>query len=317
MHERTDAVALAISSLRFICTNRNMDTRIGSSHFPAFLKAATWLWDYGISVISVLSPVCMSIAFFLLTDEGKRLFASDEPDKAAVDAAVDWWSCLALIVCGIAAIASSLCEALSKPKVSKLLVELADAKRGSQELADNARALCGGVVQDLAKGLLGFGKKGPNTDRITLYMLDSLENLQQVGRFSFNPSYITQGRPSYPKSQGLIGQGWANGWHFAILPDAMRAEDDWVAECVRQGIPKRTATKIRMKSSLYCVCTVRREGGELPAGVIVVESTASDRYTQDELRALLTEDRLCMIGRMLTNLRPWLADEGDASKKGL
>ncbi|MEW4529403.1 hypothetical protein [Maioricimonas sp. JC845] len=273
---------------------------------------AEWLSDYWLTLTMIVVPALQAIAAVFMSDEASRLLGL-EGEKASV---LHGCAFAGFAIFVLAHIYCSVLQYRSQGETTQLRNELNAAKQTRELVISNAQALCDGFLQDLARGPLAFGSREENSERITLYVHDSETHFQPVGRFSFNQNYIKRGRSRYPDNQGCIGQAWQHGWYFTRLYEATDDEEAWVNDCHSLGIPKGIARSFRMKSSLYCACTVQTNGSPQPEAVVVIESTDSLRYTEDDLKRILTEDRLNYIARLIEMLRPWIGDIGLARERG-
>ena len=258
-----------------------------------------------LSVTAVVMPllaICMS-------DEGLRAIRinSDWSDVVRQGA---FWGMLALAFVQLVVHLIHLCR---EPRVSLMAKNLKASEDKAAFLIENANSLCAGYLQDLGR-LIGFGDAQPNTERITLYVHDSESGFQQVGRFSFNQSYVKPGRRRYPDTQGCIGKAWENGWATENHPQFEDDGDAWVKSCAVSGVPKTTAVKLNMKSCCYVACTVRISSNDPPNGILVIESTAPNRLEEAGLRKILTEHRRGYIAFMIKSLE--FGDPGTARKEG-
>jgi hypothetical protein len=277
-----------------------------------WIKVAEWLADYWLTISMIVVPFVLTLVGALLSDEIIRVLRLSDAFRDQVQS---WAFCLLLLL-AVVHLVLSIFQCCSQIRHTKLLAELDEAKQTRDLVISNAQALCDGYLQDLARSPLAFGTRAENSERITLYVHDSESHFQPVGRFSFNQSFIKRGRPKYPESQGCIGRAWQHGWHFQLLPNARDDEGAWIEECNKLGLSKKDAKALNMKSALYCACAIQNNGSPQPVAVIVVESTDSSRYTEDELIKILSDDRKNYIARLIEMLRPWLGDAGEARKKG-
>jgi hypothetical protein len=174
--------------------------------------------------------------------------------------------------------------------------------------------VCDGYLQDLGRALQ-FGQQQKNTERITLYVHDG-QRFRPVGRFSFNQAHIKRGRTYYPENQGCIGEAWKHDWCFKILSDFEVDQAGWYKENAKLGMKKTVCDKLSMKSALLCACTLSNSQNPKPVAVLVVESTDPSRYSEDELKLILTEDRRSYIARLVEMLLPHLGDINSAKKEG-
>lgn len=276
------------------------------------VRFVAWLVDHWISLGLIVVPGVMAVAGFLLSDEAlKQLGAKEE-----VSEAIQGWCFFIFVAFAMLHFILAVWHLRHEKSLNLMEQRLQHAEVTQSLIIENAQAVCDGYLQDLARGPLEFGSKRENSERITLYIHDSEKHFQPVGRFSFNQAFIRRGRARYPDSQGCIGAAWEHSWSFIQLPDAKEDLERWISGCVELGVPKTTCEKLNMKSSLYCSCSIRDGEIPCPVAVIVVESTDPNRYDEDELKSVLTEDRQSYVARLVAMLRPWLGDLGLARKEG-
>ena len=104
------------------------------------------------------------------------------------------------------------------------------------------------------------------------------------GRFSWNPRYRKKGR-AVISNIGCIARGWDKGWHFdADVPEPAHDAKEYFAK--EYSFPRAVYRKLRMPSRLYAVRKISDEKARGLA-VIVVESTKSSAFQEDELRDAL------------------------------
>jgi hypothetical protein len=276
------------------------------------VRLAAWLVDRWISLCLIVVPGLLGVAGILLSDEAIRWLGVTDQTAGTIRT----WCFLAILVLLLAHVVLAVFHIRHEKSLSQMEQRLHQAEATKALFVENAQAVCDGYLQDLARGPLGFGSQPENSERITLYVHDSEKHFRPVGRFSFNQSFIKRGRTRYPDSQGCIGRAWEHGWSFHILPDAKSKSDEWIAECTKLGVAKTTCEKLNMKSRLYCSCALRNGTSPTPSAVIVIESTDPERYTEEGLKKVLTEDRQSYIARLVEMLKPWLGDLGHARKEG-
>lgn len=160
------------------------------------------------------------------------------------------------------------------------------------EIVENNTRTIQEKMRHLAANKLDFGHyRGEsgnyerNNERITLYYYDDEEGVFiPVARYSENPSYLTPGRYSYPKDQGVIGEAWKQGHSFKNhYTDPTKNIDRYYQQLGKEKIKKEVAEKFTMKARL--IFGYRLKDGERNklTAIIVVESTIKDRYTEDQL----------------------------------
>lgn len=278
-----------------------------SANKHLFVCIGELLADYWLAGGLVLVSFAMAIFGLISKDDVLNTFGLDSngPWKN-----IGAWGLL-VGICAQAIL--SIWNLVKGKRLTALSKELDEAKESVEILAQNAQSVCEGFLQDLARGPLDFGAQAQNNERVTLYVHDSERHFQPIARFSFNQSFMKRGRSRYPENQGCIGRAWEHGWCFEILPTD---SDEWEAACTEQGVPRTVAKALNMKSRLYCACAIQIDSTPKPIAVIVIESTDPTRYTEEQLEAVLTNDRSSYVGRLIEMLRPYLGDLGNARKDG-
>ncbi|MDO9326224.1 MAG: hypothetical protein Q7T80_14835 [Methanoregula sp.] len=175
------------------------------------------------------------------------------------------------------------------------------------------------LLTSIATGPLAFGETGENNERISIYIYDEeMEYFTQLGRFSQNAKYNHLGRKFYPKDQGCIGLTWQHGSYFAnnyLNPETHLEE--YAIQMKDERIPKLVTRNMIMKSRLYYGYKIMdtRKSGHL--AVIIVESTDPQRYTEEQLRKVFTnEHRALFISRIIEKLNSCIPRLMDAKKEG-
>jgi hypothetical protein len=160
---------------------------------------------------------------------------------------------------------------------------------------------------------LGFGvHEGKHTDRISIYAYDpESKSFTAFGRYCSDPNLdnVKSGN-SYACTYGCIGEAWSKSWSY--FPDYPEDEEAWIQRSVDNGVPRKVAKAIRMRSRFYCgkrVDTLEHE----PLAVIVVESTGPERYTEDEMKEFF--DAFAeSVREPLKHFKPTFPNPGKARK---
>ena len=128
---------------------------------------------------------------------------------------------------------------------------------------------------------LGYGVN----ERISIYEEDlESSSFVLVGRYSNNPLYNKPGRDKYPKDEGYVALGWTgNEFCQGTLPDPNENFEEYVAAIQADcKISKGTIQSLSMKSRSYCVHDITKPVTHEKIGVIVLESTDSEKFNGDE-----------------------------------
>lgn len=206
-------------------------------------------------------------------------------------------------------------EVTAKPKFRELQSELENYQSKYDVVSDQVRNLFDGYLYNLANRL-DFGKSSENNERISLYIHDKNNNFIPCGRYSANPKYRQPTRTSYPDNEGCIAKGWENGWYFDDnLPCPNAKLRDYIDHCLHTfQIPRNTTRAMKMKSRLYAVMSINNNGDIF--GVIVVESTKENRFSEQEIKPLL-EEQNDFLAETIKQLRIFIPKPSTAADRGL
>lgn len=206
-------------------------------------------------------------------------------------------------------------EVREKPKVDALIQDLSDAKQRNSIISERVRDLFDGYLYNLANKL-GFGTQNSNCERVTLYIHDQGNTFIQCGRYSANPKYRGVNRTSYPDGEGCISKGWQNSWHFdAGFPCPVANKSAYIDYCLEHyAVPRNTTRKINMKSRMYAVSCIGKNGTAL--AVIVVESESSARFNETAIKTILTEQNE-FLSHTIEELRDYIPKPSTAKSVGL
>lgn len=205
-------------------------------------------------------------------------------------------------------------EAKSKPRIDRLVKELADAQEKNSIITERVRDLFDGYLYNLANKL-GFGTQSSNCERVTLYIHDQDNNFIQCGRYSANPKYRSISRTSYPDGEGCIAKGWEEDWHFdAKFPCPTADKSSYINYCLANyKIPRNTTRGINMKSRMYAVSSIKKNGK--PSAVIVVESEKANRFEEPVIKEVLTAQNE-FLSHAIEELRSYIPKPSTAKSMG-
>lgn len=131
------------------------------------------------------------------------------------------------------------------------------------------------------------------------------------GRYSLNPKYAKKGRPKYPDNQGCIAKGWENNWYFDNTfsnPDSNENEYLYKNKTT-YSMDKAIVKRLKMKSTLFAV--LRLDVKSNPIAVVVVESTNSNKYNENQIKKIL-EDQKDYLAEMISNLEAYIPKPSNA-----
>lgn len=204
-------------------------------------------------------------------------------------------------------------SAIRQKSLDSLTQQLRERQDAIDQISQNIKYVFDGLLLNLSKKL-GFNRN--DKTRLSIYIHDpERKSFVLCGRFATNPLHRQPGnRTSYPDSQGCIGKGWLDGWHFDnTFPADVDGHRD---QCQKQyGIPNKTHNRMRMRSRLYA--TKRLEDSLSNAwGVLVIESLQEDRFEEATLKANL-DDIADDFAELIRSLRPYIPNPNDATARGL
>jgi hypothetical protein len=271
------------------------------------LNHVTWL-DW-------LLPALMTIsAVFLGYDTNKLGIAPDSHTKYVVDFFVSnlGWVLGISVICYVIV---KIIEATARPKFRKLESELADYRSRYSVVSEQVRNLFDGYLYNLANRL-EFGEASENNERISLYIHDSNNTFIPCGRYSANPKYRLPSRTAYPDNEGCISKGWENGWYFDnSFPCPENEAGNYRDHCLHNfEVARNTTRAMKMKSRLYAVLCIRNNGDLF--GVLVVESTTPDRFSEEEIKPIL-EGQNDFLAEMIRQLGSFIPKPRNAADRGL
>lgn len=218
-------------------------------------------------------------------------------------------------ICVFVYVGVLILEARAQPNIDDLTKKLANATEKNNIISERLRDLFDGYLYNLANKL-GFGSQGTNCERITLYIHDQGNNFVQCGRYSANPRFQKISSRPYPDNEGCIARGWENSWHFdAAFPCPNNELGKYVDYCLsKYRVPRNTTRGIRMKSRLYAVSCIEKNG--TPLAVIVVESEIANRFDAVEIRTILSAQNE-FLSHAIGELRDYIPKPSIAKSAGL
>jgi hypothetical protein len=266
--------------------------------------------------VKVLAPTLMSLCSIYRNYDATFLEEKHHPIQRYllsnwVIPTLPWVLALSIIIY----ITVLIIEVRSQPRIDKLTKKLTEATEKNNIISERLRDFFDGYLYNLASKL-GFGSQGANCERITLYIHDQGNNFIQCGRYSANPKFRGVNRTRYPDNEGCIAKGWENGWHFdSELPCPVNNLSNYIDYCLREyNVPRNTTRRIKMKSRLYAVSCIEKNGISL--AVIVVESETENRFQSDKIRELLSAQNE-FLGHAIGELRDYIPKPSTAMSAGL
>ncbi|OLA64952.1 MAG: hypothetical protein BHW56_08495 [Acetobacter sp. 46_36] len=154
--------------------------------------------------------------------------------------------------------------------------------------SDDATAKIRNKVMEAAKKLQFYSKSNKN-DRITVYALLN-ESFFALDRFSLNPQYNKINNSKiYPFNKGCIAEGYKDGFFYESgekFPNPINNLTEYVDYTRHKYNYTHSEVKnMSMHSVCYVVVRIHKEDKCL--GVIVLESTEKNRFSQQSAKEVL------------------------------
>jgi hypothetical protein len=210
---------------------------------------------------------------------------------------------------------SSYIEYRNKPRINIILKELEETKNANIIISERIRDLFDGYLYNLASKL-GFGAKGQNSERITLFIHDNNKNLIPFSRYSANPKYRNIKRISSPDNEGCIAKAWENGWHFDAnfpCPEVNKKEYSEYSYN-KYLIPKNVCKQLSMPSRLFASLRIEYQG--TPLAVVVLETESPDRYKEAFIKEILNKQN-DYLSQTIKKLYEYIPRPSISSSRGL
>ena len=195
------------------------------------------------------------------------------------------------IFCSGVLLIITIINSVNKKTILKLNHDLNKLERVNEKISENIKELFSGHLYKLSSPRLSFS----TNERITLYIHNGDNYFVPFARYSANTKYGKPGRDIYPDNIGCIAKGWENKWHFCIFQD----ESEYVSENYEKyEMDEDTVNKLNMKSVLFAVIRID-DARRKPIGILVVESTNKNKYTERSIKSILNEHKE-YIGEMVS-----------------
>jgi len=237
----------------------------------------------------------------LVTYTPKSDFQKLHPIRFAFYELYKKYDVLILVVSAVVLAIITIVNTKNQKTIKKIEEDLKKYREMEAKLSENIKELFSGYLYQLSKAELAFS---PN-ERITIYIHNGYKHFIPFARYSLNATYSKSGRELYPDNCGCIAKGWNSEWFFYTFK-APNDTEDYLREtqdCF--SIDSNTLEKINMKSVLYAVMRIDTLSGK-PIGLIVVESTDKNKYTERQIKRILEKQRKYLAEMILTfyNLIP-------------
>lgn len=199
-------------------------------------------------------------------------------------------------------------------QISHLRAKVAQLKSIIQNLEGDYFEHCSSQLQ-----LMGDRIDLRGSDRLSLYKYEN-EQFIMIGRYAQRPEFRATGRGIYPADIGIIGHAWRSPHGFAHVHDLPDPAFDLDAYCSenqeRFGMPLEITRDLVMKSRTISAHVLHHRMLQDRRAVIVIESLEPDRFSQEELAAVVggpTGRQLALVLEVFRGREP---SPGVALEKG-
>lgn len=176
--------------------------------------------------------------------------------------------------------------AIANEHYKVVIKKLGECEKRYMALFDNIQTAIDGLSIQ-ASNNLEFHLQEKKIDRLTVYSYTE-GGFFALSRRSENPLYsFIRKEQVYPIEEGCIGKGWEHGWWFESELPCPKTQLTSYREVngSKYGLRKSRVTKLRMKSRLFAVSRVQKDGKLL--GVVVLESEDKDRFLEENSKVVL------------------------------
>jgi hypothetical protein len=277
-----------------------------------FAAIGTWLDDHWIEAASAICSVLFAISGLALNSENLEQFFETSHHQT-----IKRWAArvmLGLMVPGVGLLGANLRRV---KRVSILEDQVQSLSEDKQVFTENVRSLIDGYLVNLASAKLAFGSRRDCSDRITLYSHDeAAHQFVLAGRYSPNPTHHARRRSEYPDDEGCLSRAWQTGSDFVDhLPDPIVEIDEYAKQQhARSRFPIDQARQLTMKSRSYYAYRVMDSRNRKPIAAVVVESTAQNRFTRNQLDQIFNNDERQFMSDLLDAIQRHLIIPSDATK---
>jgi hypothetical protein len=218
----------------------------------------------------------------------------------------------ALLIVGPLSIASALRVRSLQPSIKSLEDDRDFHKSRADKIGETILIFFDGV-------LLNFSRKlkfnDDSTIRISIYLHHEKEQcFIPCGRYSSNPVLQKKGRTRFPDTEGSIAKAWQAGWHFDnLFPENDKERKKYNFK--HYSIPESSLKSLKMQTRLIATHRVR-DFDHRPIAVIVVESTRNDAFSEEHVKALMSEEAIA-LGKMMHDLKEHIPTPQEAESWGL
>ncbi|WP_166416951.1 hypothetical protein [Cochlodiniinecator piscidefendens] len=201
-----------------------------------------------------------------------------------IDIVEQHWVFWVFVACAISAFCVNLFLAVTSPSRLSLQSALNKQKAEIEAITDHVVFCVDGFIWEQAKRA---GVSVTGASRISLYVHEPAESrFFCLVRKSYNTKLEKKGRTFFADDEGCLAKAWEQDWHFDNgFPDDDKANAEYQKS--EYGISKGTFSQLTMPSKLIAVKKVV-DRNDRPIALIVVESTKSNEFDENDLQCALT-----------------------------
>jgi len=291
---------------------------------PKLTQIASWIEDNYVAVGVGAAGFTLTVATTLLSDEGIEQLASIAPAADVHRNEIQKYAFLFLFLNAGFQILLAILGYRQSSSMSILKEEIKVKNATIDELCEQDLKWAGQIT-DLAQGhlfVLGrnqlrFGSRQGSSDRISLYVHSPDGCFIRVARYSNNTAFLNGGRPVYPDTAGCIAIAWREGRFYGTIPyDPETGAQRYRGRHRGWGLDETTIDNMNMKSRLYYALRIACLAGDKNLAVIVIESTAMDRYDEGDLDRMFEATQREYLSSLSQRLSANLPKLTDANKAG-
>ena len=224
-----------------------------------------------------------TVSSAFLSIQPSQAFQKAHPVKTAVYTAYLKYNIFVFILCAILLLVITVINSRNNKTIKNLKRKLNRSERINGKISENTKELFSGYFYKLSNSKLSF----TSNERITIYIHNGKDFFVPFARYSSNTKYGKPGRDLYPDNIGCISKGWENQWHFKIFEN----DDDFSKQnAEKYGMNEDVIDTLNMPSRLFAVVRIDSTDGK-PIGIIVVESTDKEKYTERQIKSILKEHK--------------------------
>lgn len=240
--------------------------------------------------------ICLTtVSSALITYTPEPSFQEIHPIRYAIYNIYQKYDVAIFVFSAIALAIITFINSKNQKTIKNLKEDLKKYRKIEEKLSENIKELFSGYLYQLSKAELAFSPH----ERITIYIHNGQNHFIPFARYSSNATYSKPGRDFYPDDCGCIAEGWNAEWFFYKFTSANDSPDYVKETKERFSIDSKTLDKINMRSVLYAVMRIDTLNGK-PIGLIVIESTNKNKYTERQLKRILDKQKGYLAEMILT-----------------